>query len=130
MRRTVGTTTVALLVVLLMPFSAAAESGAGTDSEIKRGDCSGAATWKLRASPENGRIEVDAAVDSAGPGEEWKWRLLHNDSVTARNDATTKGPDGVFDIERTVVDLKGGDELKFVARNTESDERCSGTLIF
>ena len=130
MKRTVGTTTVALLAILLLPFSAAAEEGAAKDSDIKRGDCSGAATWKLRASPEDGRIDVDASVDSAGPGEEWKWRLLHNDSVTARNDATTKGPDGIFEIGRTVVDLKGGDELKFVARNVDTDEKCSGTLIF
>lgn len=97
---------------------------------IRRGVCSEAAGWKLKASPEDGRIEVEGEVDSNVNGQTWKWRLVHNGTVTARGTATTSGPSGSFDVERTVVDLKGEDTLRFKARNPGSDERCSGALRF
>ena len=54
---------------------------------IRRGSCSGTADWKLKASPEDGRIEVEAEVDTNRNGQVWRWRLVHNGTVSARGRA-------------------------------------------
>ncbi len=126
MNRTLTITTAALLAAIALPAPAQAKDG----EIIRRGSCSAAADWKLKASPDDGRIEVEGEVDSNQKGQTWKWRLLHNGSVTARGTATTTGPSGSFDVERTVVNLKGDDKLKFRARNPKSDESCVGRLTF
>jgi len=118
--------TVALLAAIALPAPALANDG----DVIRRGSCSESASWKLKASPEDGRIEVEGEVDSNVAGQTWKWRMVHNGSVTARGTATTAGASGSFDVERTVVDLKGEDSLRFRARNPQSDEVCSGALKF
>jgi hypothetical protein len=118
-------------VVLLAALTPVASPAFAKDGEvIRRGSCSASADWKLKASPEDGRIEVEGEVDSNENGQTWKWRLVHNGSVSARGTATTTGPSGSFDVERTVVDLKGEDHLRFRARNTGSDETCVGSLRF
>jgi len=118
-------------VVLLAALAPVAAPAVAKDGEVvRRGSCSAAANWKLKASPDDGRIEVEAEVDSNQKGQTWHWRLVHNGSVTARGTATTSGPSGSFDVERNVVDLKGEDELKFRAHNAESDETCRGALTF
>jgi hypothetical protein len=118
-------------VVLIAAIASVAAPAQAKDGEvIRRGSCSGSADWKLKASPEDGRIEVEGEVDSNVNGQTWKWKLIHNGSVTARGTATTAGASGSFDVERTVVDLKGDDNLKFRAQNTDSDESCTGSLTF
>lgn len=121
-----ATITVALLTALSLPTPAVAKDG----DVIRRGSCSASADWKLKASPENGRIEVEGEVDSNVKGQTWRWRMLHNGSVTARGKATTSGPSGSFDVRRVVVNLKGEDKLVFRARNPQTDEICRGTLTF
>jgi hypothetical protein len=120
----------ALTVVLLATIALPAPALANDGDVIRRGSCSAASDWKLKASPEDGRIEVEGEVDSNKKGQTWTWRLLHNGSVTARGTATTAGASGSFDVERTVVDLKGEDKLVFKARNPASDETCRGSLTF
>jgi hypothetical protein len=97
---------------------------------IKRGSCSGATDWKLKASPEDGRIEVEAEVDSNRNGQTWSWRLNHNGSVSARGTATTKAPSGSFEVRRVVVNLAGADRMVFRAQNTRSGEVCRGVVTF
>lgn len=101
---------------------------AGSDDVVRRGSCSGSATWKLKAGPDDGRIEVEGEVDSNVKGQTWKWKLVHNGSVSARGTATTAGASGSFDVHRKVVDMKGEDHLRFVARNQKSAETCRGSL--
>ena len=126
MNPTTGLVAVAALAAVALPTPAVAKDG----DVIRRGACSAASDWKLKASPEDGRLEVEGEVDSNQNGQTWKWRLVHNGSVTARGTATTAGPSGSFDVRRVVVDLEGDDHLRFRARNPESDERCNGSLTF
>jgi hypothetical protein len=119
-------TVLTLAALTAIPLPAMAKDG----DVIRRGGCSDAASWKLKASPEDGRIEVEGEVDSNVNGQTWKWRLVHNGSVTAKGTATTSGPSGSFDVERTVVNLKGDDNLKFRAHNPSTDETCVGSLTF
>ena len=52
-------------VAAVMAFSLAAGPAAlaNEDDVIREGSCTGAASWKLKLSPENGRIEVEFEVD-------------------------------------------------------------------
>ena len=120
----------ALALIAAATLLPAASAEAKDGDIIKRGSCSGSADWKLKASEENDRIEVEGEVDSNKKGQTWKWRLVHNGSVSARGKATTSGPSGSFDVERTVVDLKGDDTLKFRAHHAGSDQTCVGRLTF
>lgn len=114
------------LISILAALPAPALAGSG--DVVRRGSCSESATWKLKAGPDDGRIEVEGEVDSNVKGQTWKWKLVHNGSVSARGTATTAGASGSFDVRRRVVDMKGDDRLRFVAHNPSSDESCSGSL--
>lgn len=97
---------------------------------IRRGQCSGAADWKLKASPENGRIEVEGEVDSNVNGQTWRWRILHNGSVSASGTATTTAPSGSFEVRRVLVNADGTDSIGFRARDISSGQTCRGHLQF
>jgi hypothetical protein len=97
---------------------------------IRRGNCSGSSDWKLKASPQNGRIEVEGEVDSNISGQNWKWKMLHNGQVSARGTATTGGRSGSFDVRRLMVNVKGDDHIGWRAKNPNSGEVCRGNLTF
>jgi len=97
---------------------------------IRQGSCSGATNWKLKASPENGRIEVEGEVDSNRNGQHWRWRLAHNGSTSGHGTATTVRPSGSFDVRRVVVNLRGTDTIRFRAENNKNGEVCHGTVRF
>ncbi len=97
---------------------------------IRRGPCSGAADWKLKASPENGRIEVEGEVDSNVNGQTWRWRILHNGASSARGTATTTAPSGSFEVRRLVVNAAGTDPIGWRARHVASGQTCRGHLQF
>jgi hypothetical protein len=103
---------------------------ANEDDVVRRGNCSRSTDWKLKASPENGRIEVEGEIDSNRRGQEWRWRLLHNGSLSGRGVKTTKGTSGSFEVRRVVVDLRGTDYLVFATKNPTSGETCRGVVNF
>lgn len=118
----------ALSGAALVAFSAPAL--ANEDDVIRRGGCSGQSDWKLKASPENNRIEVEGEVDSNVTGQNWKWKMLHDGEVSARGTATTTGASGSFDVRRLMVDLSGTDRIGWRAKNPASGEVCKGSLGF
>ena len=105
-------------------------AAANEDDVIRKGSCSGRTDWKVKASPEDGRIEVEGEIDSNRNGQTWRWRLLHNGSLSDRGSRTTKGPSGSFEVRRVVVDLRGTDKLVFRATNRASGETCRGVVKF
>ena len=109
---------------------AAAPADAGDREVVRRGSCSGSTDWKLKAKQEDGRIEVEAEIDSNRNGRTWRWRLLHNGSVTARGTKSTRAPSGSFEVRRVVVDLAGADHLKLRASNPASGETCRGAVTY
>jgi hypothetical protein len=105
-------------------------AAANEDDVIREGSCSGRTDWKLKASPEDGRIEVEGEIDSNRNGQAWRWRLRHNGSISDRGTRTTKGPSGSFEVRRVVVDLRGTDKIVFRATNPASGETCRGVVNF
>ena len=113
-----------------LSFLVAVPADAGGREVIRRGSCSGSTDWKLKAKNDDGRIEVEAEVDSNRNGQTWRWKLLHNGSVTARGSKTTRAPSGSFEVRRVVVNLNGADHLKLTARNRASGETCHGRVTY
>lgn len=97
----------ALSAVALSLTLAPAASASGGDDQVNQGSCSAASTWKLKAGPDDGRIEVEGEVDSNVVGQIWNWRILHNGGVSARGTSTTSGPSGSFEVRRRLVKHRG-----------------------
>jgi hypothetical protein len=101
----------------------------GGDDDVRRsGHCSANSTWKLKAKPDDGRIEVEGEVDSNRVGQHWTWRILHNGGVSARGTSTTVAPSGSFSVERRVVNAAGTDRIGWRSHNAATGESCSGSL--
>lgn len=130
MNRITRTTTVGIVSAAVLALSPAGPALAGDDDVIRRGSCTGATDWKLKASPEDGRIEVEGEVDSNRNGQTWRWRIRHNGSLSARGTATTQPPSGSFEVRRVLVDAAGTDTIVFRARNPRTDEVCRGVLRY
>ncbi len=124
LRITAAALTAALVAVPALP--AVAKDG----DVIRRGNCSGSTDWKLKASPEDGRIEVEGEIDSNKNGQSWNWKLKHNGALSAKGSATTKAPSGSFSVRRVMVDISGTDTFVFVATNPANGETCRGTVQF
>lgn len=119
---------VALVAATTVLPAVSAEAKAG--DVIRSGSCSGRANWKIKASPQNGRIEVEGEVDSSRAGQQWAWSIRHNGSLSARGSKTTSGASGSFSIRRVVVNIRGTDRIDWRGRNPRSGEVCDGTLFF
>lgn len=110
---------------------AAADHGTGGGSDVRReGPCSGSAHWKLKAKPDDGRIEVEGEVDANHAGQVWTWRILHDGFVSYRGTRTTQAPSGSFTVKRRVVDMAGADSIGFRAKNRASGQTCRGHLSY
>jgi hypothetical protein len=111
-------------VGLVAPASA---SGGGGDVRTS-GACSGSAHWKLKAKPDDGRIEVEGEVDSNRSGQLWSWTFKHNGSISASGSKSTSGVSGSFEVRRRMANLAGTDH--FVFRATHRGQVCRGTIAF
>ncbi len=102
----------ALALVALIPPAVAGDD----DDRIERnGSCSAGTDWKIKAKSDDGRIEVEAEIDSNKVGQTWTWKFKHNGSVFAKGQSTTTGPSGSFEVERKPANLAGTDHFVFRA---------------
>ena len=129
MKRTLATrlATMALVGVASVAVAAPAVAGSSADRE---GNCSGRSEWRLKASDEDNRIEVEGRVDSDISGQRWRWRMLHNGEVSARGKATTDASSGSFRIRRLMVNIPGDDRIGWRATNRNTGEVCRGNLTY
>jgi len=123
MKKVLATLASAALLAVVMP---AVPVTAGDDDVIRRGSCSGRSTWKLKLSPENGRIEVEYEVDQNRNGQRWRVRLFHNGERFFAGVRTTQAPSGSFEVHRVVNDAAGTDTIRARAKNPATDELCRG----
>jgi hypothetical protein len=130
LRRTAATGSIVLALGALTTLPAAASHDGGGREIEHRGSCSHNANWKLRAKADNGRIEVQAEIDSNVNGQVWSWRILHNGGVSARGKSTTQAPSGSFEVRRLLVNAPGTDAIGLRASNGATGETCTGGLRF
>lgn len=112
-------------VAMLLPSLALAKDG----DVIRRGTCTGATTWKLKLSEEDGRIEVEFEVDQNVNGVRWKVAIFQNGKRIARMTKVTRGPSGSFEARVLAPNRSGADAFR--ARATRaSGEVCAGRASF
>ena len=100
----IGSAAAAAVVVGLGTWWTVAAT-AETES-AERGTCAGA-TWELSAEQEDGGTEVDAELQSAGPGEEWEVELTRDGTVLLTGTRTTD-EDGEIDLDVFSSGAPGG----------------------
>lgn len=108
------------------PMGVAAKDG----DVIRRGSCSARSDWKLKLSPENGRIEVEFEVDQNRNGQTWSVRMKRGNRVFWRGQRTTRPPSGSFEARRLTRNRAGADRIVVRARNPRSGEICRGVATF
>jgi hypothetical protein len=113
-------------VALTLSATAALPASARDGDVIRRGACSGASDWKLKLSPENGKIEVEYEVDSNRVGQTWKVRLFHGDDRVFAGQRETKGTSGSFTVRIVEPNRAGTDSFHARATNLASGEVCGG----
>ena len=119
---------VAITAVLL---TTAAPAAIAKDGDVRReGRCSPSGEWKVKASPENGRIEVEGEVDTNRNGQSWHWSIRHNGSIAATGQRRTVAPSGSFEVRRVLANRGGTDTFVFTARRDGTQQLCRGTVRF
>ena len=101
-------------------------SARGNDDVERRGSCSAGSDWKLKLSPEDGRLEVEFEVDANVNGQTWRVRLLDNGTRFFSGTRTTVAPSGSFELRRVTDDLAGTDHIRARATNAGTGETCVG----
>jgi len=119
---------VALATGLARSLAGAVPAHANEDDVIRRGNCSGSSDWKLKLSPEDGRIEVEFEVDSNVAGQTWQVRLTKNGNQIFSGARVTRGASGSFELRRVTSDPAGDDVFR--ARATHAGEVCAGSATF
>ena len=113
--------------VLIVPSGIAS---AGQNDVIREGSCGDASDWKLKVSPEDGRLEVEFEVDQNVSGDRWRVRIRHDGDLVFRGTRTTRGASGSFEVRIVENDTSGSDVFRGRARNLSTDEVCVGTATF
>lgn len=119
-----------LAIAMMIPFAAATvvasapAASAKSVSAQKSGRCSAASHWKLKAKPDNGRIEVEFEVDSNRNGQRWDVRISDNGVRVLTGYGVTRAPSGSFEVERLVRNRPGVDHFVAYARNPKTREIC------
>lgn len=118
--------TMGLLVAA--PVLTAGSAQAKEGRVVQRGDCSQASTWKLKASPENGKLSIEFDVDSNVVGQVWQVTVTANGTTVFSGPATTVAPSGSFSVGAVADDQPGSDAIQATA--THESETCWGGLSY
>ena len=115
--------------VLAAGVAGAAPASAKAGDVVKTGKCSSpSVSWKLKAKPQNGKIEVEFEVDSNVNGQVWAWTLKDNGAKVAGGNATTVAPSGSFTVRRVIANKAGADKITGTA--TRGAVTCNAALTF
>jgi hypothetical protein len=112
--------------MVAMPAAVAAKDG----DIIRTGGCSNTSDWKLKLSPENGKIEVEFEVDTPKSGQDWKVRIKKNGNVIWSGVRTTNLASGSFTVRKVTGNPAGADAFVGRAVNQKTGEVCRGTADF
>jgi hypothetical protein len=116
----------------LLTFLALAATGTAVakddDNRVQRsGSCSGNSNWKLKAEPDDGRLETEFEVDQNRNGVRWTVVLRRNGTKVLETTRTTRAPSGSFEVNARLRNPAGTDRITAVAKRA-SGETCRGSL--
>lgn len=125
--------TAALLSItagLALGASVPAMASHGGGGKQNTGSCSQGSTWKLKAKADDGRLEVEAEIDTNVSGQVWNWTVTDNGNVAMSGTNTTGGASGSFSVSQRITNLPGKDKLVLKATTADTGESCKGKLAF
>ena len=117
---------IAMAGVLLFTVAGTTSAFAKSGDVVRTGGCSGSSDWKLKLSPDNGKIEVEYQVDSNKAGQNWRVKLFENGNRIFRGTKTTQGASGSFTVRTLANNTAGSDSFRAHARNLAGGETCGG----
>lgn len=91
---------------------------------ITRGHCSAATVWKLKLSPEDGRIAVELEVDQNRNNRLWRVALVQDGTTVWRGSRYTRAPSGSFSVRWVRANHVGPDRFIARATNVQTGEVC------
>jgi hypothetical protein len=104
---------------------------AANDADIiTRGSCTGASDWKLKLSPENGKIEVEFEVDQNRNDRLWRVKIKQDGTKVWSGLRYTRAPSGSFEVRIVRPNTAGPDRFVGRAVNVRSGEICRGVASF
>jgi hypothetical protein len=124
MKRILG---VALAGALALSIAGAAPASATSNDVVQRGSCSAGADWKLKLSPDDGRIEVEFEVDSNVNGQTWNVKVRQSGDQIFHGRRVTGAPSGSFEVRVLGSDGAGSDAFTARATNRATGETCRGS---
>src|SRR4051812_25196967 len=120
-------TLLSLLLLAALVASSAVSARGGGGRVIRSGSCTGPSDWKLKAKPDNGRLDTEFEVDQNRSGVRWHVVLRKNGNVIRDVVRFTQAPSGSFTVRAQPPNGAGTDRIS--ARATRrSGEVCRGSL--
>jgi len=124
------------ILIGLLAIAALGATGAPVAAKsgdvIARGHCSASSVWKLKLSPEDGRIEVEFQVDQNRNNRLWRVSITDNGRTAWRGSRYTRAPSGSFTVRRVLANRASADRIVGRATNAQTGEVCraSATASF
>src|SRR3954451_13382405 len=97
------------------PALAKGGSGGGDGGDVRASGPCATGSWQLKAKLDDGRIEVEAEVDTNRVGQAWAWQLSDNGVRLASGYSKTVAPSGSFEVRRLTANRAGADVLRLTA---------------
>jgi hypothetical protein len=129
-RLSVVVTTLALASTFAVVGMAPASAKGGERRVEARGKCSSATIWKMKAKPDNGRLQVELEIDSSRNGQTWTVAVRDNGVAVFSGRRVTKAPSGSFSVEFRTPNRAGADKFVGTARNTRTGEVCTARVTY
>ena len=117
------------LILALAALTVAASPATAKDDDgrvIKRGDCSGASNWKLKAKPDDGGLEVEFEVDQNRNGVKWNVALRRNGKTVSRGIAHHPGAQRLVRVR--APDRQPGRHRHHLGGGLPAGETCRASL--
>jgi len=111
-----------MVAAVMAPTGVAAKDG----EIIRTGSCTNRSDWKIKLSPDNGRIEVEFEVDTPRVGQAWRVKMFQNGTRFYLGTRTTLAPSGSFELRFLRPNTAGTDTFRGRAVNLTTGEVCVG----
>jgi hypothetical protein len=120
-------TLIAILSLAMLAVTASTAFAKDGRAVIRNGSCSAASDWKLKAKPNDGRLETEFEVDQNRVGKRWRVTLTRNGVTVFSGIRTTVAPSGSFEVRRLLAGPASG-RIVATAKAMQSGETCRAQL--